>query len=103
MWVYENGENQAGSVPVDVRRHSIGISLKNRFRPSFWSVGLIMLYVIMGIPVYFWEPTLASLFFLGSSLSFSVGYFLGACIEQFGFRSKLLLALSLSHSCSYPF
>lgn len=69
---------------------------KNRFRLSFWSVGLIMLYVIIGILVYFWEPMLASLFFLGSGLSFSVGYFLGACIEQFGFRGKLLLVLSLS-------
>ena len=85
-------------VALDVRRRERLVSRDKyclfKFRLSSWSVGLISLYMIIAIVLYFWEQTSSSLFFLASALSFATAYFLGAVIEQFNFRNRIVLSFS---------
>ncbi len=66
-----------------------------KFRLSPWSVGLIFLYLMIGVLLNFWSQTLSSLFLFASALSFAIAYFLGTAIEQFNFRNRIVLSFSI--------
>ena len=85
-------------VALDVRRGERLVSRDKyclfKFRLSSWSIGLISLYLIIAIVLYFWEQTSSSLFFLASALSFATAYFLGVVTEQFNLRNRIVLSFS---------